>query len=117
MRAGVCALFGDDPVSLAEANFSRLVDDWLYQSRVRAEVHQKLTEELGKPPSPYDLAELQWGAELAIDQRLTPLAQSLWQQYFAPALPGVRLDWGRPRLAWPRLFTGVFPLRLVREEG
>jgi len=117
LAAGVCALFGDDPVALAEANFVRLVDDWLYQSRVRGEVQQALTEELGKPPSPYDLGELQWGAELAIEQRLSPLAHSLWQQYFAPSLPGVRLDWGRPRLAWPRLSNGVFPLRLVQEEG
>ncbi|MCX7782900.1 MAG: DUF4127 family protein [Meiothermus sp.] len=116
IAAGVCALFGDDPVSLAEANFSRLIDDWLYQSRVRSEVHDKLTEELGKPPSPFDLGDLQWGAELALDQRLTPLAYGLWQQFFAPSLPGVKLDWGRPKLAWPRLFTGVFPLRLVREE-
>jgi hypothetical protein len=53
---------------------------------------------------------------MAIDQRLTPLAMGLWQQFFAPSLPGVKLDWGRPRLAWPRLLTGVFPLRLVREE-
>lgn len=112
--AGVCAL-GDDPV----AHFFHLVDDWLYQSRVRGEVQRALTEELGKPPSPYDLGELQWGAELAFEQRLSPLAHSLWQQYFAPRLPGVRLDldWGRPRLAWPRLSNGVLPLRLVQEEG
>ncbi len=116
IAAGVCALYGDDPVSLAEANFSRLVDDWLYQSRVRWEVHDKLTEEIGKPPNPFDLGDLKWGAELAIDQRLTPLAYGLWQQFFAPSLPGVKLEWSRPRLAWPRLFTGVFPLRLVREE-
>lgn len=117
IATGGCALYGDDPVSLAEANFSRLVDDWLYQSRVRTEVHEKLTEEIGKPPSPFDLGDLKWGAELAIDQRLTPLVYSLWQQYFAPSLPGVKLEWSRPRLAWPRLFTGVFWLRLVREEG
>lgn len=116
LATGVCALYGDDPVSLAEANFSRLVDDWLYQGRVRAEVQALLTEELGKPPSPFDLGDLKWGAELAIDQRLTPLAHGLWQQFFAPSLPGVKLEWGRPRLAWPRLFTGVFPFRLVREE-
>ncbi len=117
IATGVCALYGDDPVSLAEANFSRLVDDWLYQSRVRSEVRDKLTEEIGKPPNPFDLGDLKWGAELAIDQRLTPLAYGLWQQFFAPSLPGVKLEWSRPRLAWPRLFTGVFWLRLVREEG
>jgi hypothetical protein len=117
IAAGVCALYGDDPVSLAEANFSRLVDDWLYQSRVRWEVHDRLTEELGKPPSPFDLGDLKWGAELAMDQHLTPLAQGLWQQFFASGLPGVRLEWSRPRLAWPRLSTGVFSLRLAREIG
>ncbi|MGK0619398.1 DUF4127 family protein [Meiothermus cerbereus] len=102
--AGVCAL-GGGPVALAEASFACLVDDWLYQSRVRGEVQQALTED----PSPYDLGELQWGAELAIEQRLSPLAHSLWQQYFAPSLPGV--------MGWPRLSNGVFPLRLVQEEG
>jgi len=116
IAAGVCALYGDDPVLLAEANFSRLVDDWLYQSRVRSEVRDKLTEEIGKPPSPFDLGDLKWGAELAIDQRLTPLVYGLWQQFFAPSLPGVKLEWSRPRLAWPRLCSGVFPLRLLREE-
>jgi len=117
LAAGVCALYGEDPVSLAEAIFSRLVDDWLYQSRVRPEVHHQLTEELGKPPDPFDLGDLRWGAELVMDQRLTPMAYGLWQQFFAPSLPGVKLEWSRPRLAWPRLFTGVFPLRLVREEA
>lgn len=118
IAAGVCALFGDDPVLLAEANFTRLVDDWLYQSRVRSQVCDRLTEELGKPPSPFDLGDLKWGAELAIDQRLTPLVQGLWQQFFAPGLSGVKLEWGRhPRLAWPRLSTGVFSLRLLREDG
>jgi len=121
VAAGVCALYGDDPIAQAQANFSRLVDDWLYQARVRAEVYQALAEELGSPPSPFDLGDLKFGAELHIQQRITPLAQELWQKHFAPSLPGVRLELGRPRLAWPRLFTGVFPLRLIPsplvEEG
>lgn len=113
IAAGVCALYGEDPVALAEANFSRFVDDWLYQSRVRAEVRQVLLHDLGAPPSPFDLGEAKWGAELEIERRINPLAHQLWEQYFAPSLPGVRLEWSRAKLAWPRLFTGVFPLRLV----
>lgn len=115
LAAGVCALYGDDPIAIAEANFSRLVDDWLYQSRVRAEVREAMTHELGYIPNPFDLGDLKYGAELHINQRLTPLAQELWQKHFAPSLPGIKLEWSRPRLAWPRLFTGVFPLKLVRE--
>ncbi|MER3483508.1 MAG: hypothetical protein C4332_10560 [Meiothermus sp.] len=117
IAAGVCALHGSDPVALAEANFSRLVDDWLYQGRVRAEVQQVLTEELGKPPDPFDLGDFAWGAELHLQQRISPLAQGLWQTHFAPSLPGVSLELGRAKLAWPRLFTGVFPLKLVRDGG
>lgn len=40
-----------------------------------------------------------------------------WARHFAPRLPGVRLERGSASLAWPRLFTGVFPLRLIRENG
>ena len=113
IAAGVCALHGSDPVALAEANFSRFVDDWLYQGLVRSEVRQALTQELGGPPSPFDLGDHKLGAEMHIQQRISPLARELWQTHFAPSLPGVRLELGRARLAWPRLFTGVFPLELL----
>lgn len=111
IATAVCALFGSDPVALAEANFSRLVDDWLYQGRVRAEVAKVLAEEIGSPPNPYDLGDFKFGAEMHLEARLEPLVWALWQEHFAPRLPGVRLERGPARLAWPRLFTGVFPLK------
>ncbi|MBF6593953.1 MAG: DUF4127 family protein [Thermaceae bacterium] len=113
IATGVCALHGSDGIALAEANFSRLVDDWLYQGRVRAEVHQALSEELGRPPDPFDLGDFKLGAEMHLQQHMTPLVQKLWQEHFAPSLPGVGLELGRAKLAWPRLFTGVFPVRLT----
>ncbi|HEU4743060.1 MAG TPA: DUF4127 family protein [Meiothermus sp.] len=108
IASGVCALYGEDPVALAEANLSRLVDDWLYQSRVRGEVREALDN-----PSPFDLGDLKPQAEAEIEARISPLVHSLWITHFAPRLPGMRLERGPAALAWPRLFTGVFPLRLV----
>lgn len=111
IASGVIALSCADPLALVEANFSRLVDDWLYQSRVRGEVREALGN-----PSPFDLGELKPTAEAEIDSRITPLARELWAKHFAPRLPEVRLEWGRPRLSWPRLFTGDFPSKLVQDE-
>jgi Protein of unknown function (DUF4127) len=111
IASGVIALSCTDPLALVEANFSRLVDDWLYQGRVRGEVREVLEN-----PSPFDLGDLRPQAESEITSRITPLAQALWDRHFAPRLPDVRLEWGKPRLSWPRLFTGEFPLKLVQDE-
>ncbi len=109
IASGVIALSATDPLALLEANFSRLVDDWLYQGRVRGEVREFLGN-----PSPFDLGELRPRAEAEITSRITPLARDLWDMHFAPRVPDVRLEWGKPHLSWPRLFTGVFPLKLVQ---
>ncbi len=98
-------------VCLAEANFSRLVDDWLYQSRVRSEVRLTLEH-----PSPFDLGDLKPLAEREIELRMRPLVFELFATHFAPRLKGVSLDWRGAELAWPRLFTGVFLLNF-RTEG
>jgi Protein of unknown function (DUF4127) len=111
IASGVIALECRDPMALQEANFSRFVDDWLYQGRVRGEVR-----EVFENPSPFDLGELRSKAETEIANRITPLARALFDEHFAPRMPGVRLEWGRPHLAWPRLFTGVFPLRFKRNS-
>jgi hypothetical protein len=111
IASGVIALECQDPLALCEANFSRLVDDWLYQGRVRGEVRQALEN-----PSPFDLGELRSTAEAEIAARITPLAQALFERHFAPHLPNVTLEWGKPHLAWPRLFTGVFPLKFKRHS-
>ncbi len=92
-----------EPVRLAEANFSRFVDDWLYQTRVRTEVRQLLEH-----PSPFDLGELKPVAEREIEMRIRPLALELFATHFAPRLQSVTLRWHGAGLAWPRLFTGVF---------
>ena len=110
IASGVCALSCANLTALAEANFSRLVDDWLYQSRVRGEVREALEN-----PSPFDLGALRPRAEAEIESRIAPLAQRVFNDHFAPSLPGVRLHWQGSSLAWPRLFTGVFPLRF--EDG
>ena len=89
---------------LSEANFSRLVDDWLYQARVRSEVRIALDN-----PSPFDLGDLKPLAEREIEARIKPLALELFQTHFAPRLPNIKLHWAGAGLAWPRLFTGVFP--------
>jgi hypothetical protein len=88
-----------------EAVFARMVDDALYQSQVRPQVRALLHE-----PSPYDLGEQRAEAEAHLNALITPLAQALWNEQFASS--GETLTWGTPRLAWPRLFTGVFPLEV-----
>jgi Protein of unknown function (DUF4127) len=109
IASGVIALECTDPLALCEANFSRFVDDWLYQGRVRGEVREALEN-----PSPFDLGELRGRAETEIATRITPLAQDLFAGYFAPNLPDVTLEWGQPHLSWPRLFTGAFPLEFKK---
>jgi hypothetical protein len=112
IAAGVCACFGSDATARAEALLSRLVDDWLYQGRVRGEVREALTLASGHPPSPFDLGPLRDRAEAELSERITPLIHQLWATHFANDLPGVELKLKPPHLAWPRLFTGVFPLEL-----
>ncbi len=112
IAAGVCALQCTNPILLAEANFARLVDDWLYQARVRGEVRELLHN-----PSPFDLGELKTVAETEIEKRMRPLATELFAKHFAPHLPGVNLEWSGASLAWPRLFTGVFKFRFVTTKG
>ena len=110
IAAGVIALHARDTVIQAEAVFSRLVDDWLYQTIVRSQVREKLEN-----PSPFELGDLKPVAEAEITAQITPLAQELFDKHFAPHLPGIRLEWGQPSLAWSRLFTGVFPLEFKRD--
>ncbi|WP_425144816.1 DUF4127 family protein [Deinococcus sp.] len=119
--AGVCAWQQtDDParaeLARLEALLSRLIDDDLYQARVRPAVAAQLSAEFGGPPGPYDLGELRPRAEALLRQHLPPLARQLWQTHFAPHIAAT-LHLGEPSLAWPRLFTGVFPLRLEANQA
>ena len=90
----------------AEAVFSQMVDDALYQAFVRSEVRSRLRE-----PSPYDLGEQRAEAEAHLETIITPMIQALWEKHFA--VSGLNLEIGRSHLAWPRLFTGVFPLEVT----
>nr|MDQ3397710.1 DUF4127 family protein [Deinococcota bacterium] len=92
------------------ALFNRFVDDWLYQSVVREEVRGALGN-----PSPFDLGGERGRAEGLIGAHLEPLAQELWQEHFAASAG--RLLWRAPKLAWPRLFTGVFPFGVSSEAS
>ncbi|MFC4637099.1 DUF4127 family protein [Deinococcus hohokamensis] len=94
-----------------ETVFARLVDDGLYQAWTRPEVRARLNG-----PSPYDLGPQRAEAETVLQDLITPQIRALWETHFADL--GLQLDLGRPHLAWPRLFTGVFPLRVTpAEEG
>ncbi|WP_293913614.1 DUF4127 family protein [Deinococcus sp.] len=100
---GKLAKMVTDRAAQVQAVFGQMVDDGLYQAFVRSEVRSRLHE-----PSPYDLGEQRAEAEAHLDEIITPLIRSLWERQFAST--GLTLDIGRPHLAWPRLFTGVFPL-------
>ncbi|MFN3266246.1 MAG: DUF4127 family protein [Deinococcales bacterium] len=107
IAAGICALHGQDKMALATANFSRLVDDYLYQSIVRHQVWQALPK-----PDPFDLGEQKALAEAEMESRVRTMAEQLFDTHFAPKL-NAKLEWGGSSLAWNRLFTGVFKFRLM----
>lgn len=98
-----------DRAGHAGALFGRMVDDALYQAFVRPEVRAALGH-----PSPFDLGEARADAERELRERLTPRLEALWAAHFAAT--GLTLHTGEAHLAWPRLFTGVFPLN-VREAA
>ena len=53
--------------------------------------------------------------ERQLAERMGPRIQALWERHFAGG--GLLLSAGTPRLAWPRLFTGVFPLRVTAGDA
>jgi hypothetical protein len=89
-----------------ETLFNRFVDDYLYQTVVRSEVQQKLQA------NPFDLANEKARAEKLITEKIEPLAKAFWQAHFSSS--NHNLIWQEPSLAWPRLFTGVFPFRVEK---
>ncbi|WP_034384258.1 DUF4127 family protein [Deinococcus sp. YIM 77859] len=94
-----------DRAAHTAALFARMVDDALYQAFTRPEVRARLAN-----PSPFDLGEERAEAEAWLRELITPRIRALWARHFAHT--GLRLDLGEARLAWPRLFTGVFPLEV-----
>lgn len=102
---GVAAPHVQNRARWTEVRFNRLVDDALYQGAVRAEVHRAM-----EAPSPFDLGARRAEAEGRIDALLEPRARALWERHFAAT--GMQLTWRPAKLAWPRLFTGVFPLEV-----
>ena len=88
-----------------ELRFNRFVDDYLYQTLVRPEVYAALPH-----PDPFDLGEQVGQAERMIDERIRPLAERLWAEHFADGRHD--LVWSPARLAWARLFTGVFEFQV-----
>lgn len=89
-----------------ETLFNRFVDDYLYQTIIRPEVQQKLQA------NPFDLGEEKARAEKMIAERIEPMTLEFWQRHFAS--DKLKLIWEKPKLAWPRLFTGVFPFRIEK---
>jgi len=107
ISTAICVLEGRNERARVEALFSRLTDDWIYQGEVRLQVWNALER-----PSVFDLGHLQARAESEIEQRMKPAALELWNRHFAPHYPYLKLEWNGSHLAWPRLFTGVFPLEV-----
>ena len=107
IATAVCGLEGQNERARVEALFSRLVDDWIYQGEFRLQVWNALER-----PSIFDLGDLKARAESEIELRMKPAALELWNTHFAPHYPNLKLEWNGSSLAWPRLFTGVFPLKV-----
>ncbi|CAN5778480.1 DUF4127 family protein [soil metagenome] len=102
LAMGVVAGHVQNRAVWTETLFNRFVDDYLYQARVREGVRQQLHN-----PSPFDLGEQLEEAEYLVGRFIKPLARALWDKHFAEN--DLTLHWQTPTLAWPRLFTGVFP--------
>ena len=98
-----------DRAAWAELRFNCLVDDHLYQGVARARVRAALGDH-----DPFDLGDRWAEAEALVDAQVRPLAEDLWRRHFAGR--GLALDWRPARLAWPRLFTGVFALAVRPED-
>ncbi|PNY83079.1 hypothetical protein CVO96_14230 [Deinococcus koreensis] len=107
---GVLAPLVTDRAAHAGALFARMVDDVLYQSWARYAVRDRLSD-----PSPFDLGPQREAAETLLRELITPRIQALWERHFAGQ--GLGLELGPPHLAWPRLFTGVFPLTVTADRG
>lgn len=89
-----------------EALFTRMVDDALYQAFGRSHVREALDQ-----PSPFDLGEQRVEAERVLAEWITPATQALWDKHFQHT--GFSFCWKKAaHLAWPRLFTGVFPIEI-----
>ncbi len=95
--------------------FTRLVDDWLYQTRVRRAVKERLAELVSS--AGFDLAEAYPRAEAMVRELLTEAASDLWVEQFMGQRAGdigppgrrsslalAELQDTRVRLPWRRLF-------------
>ena len=102
---GVLSKHIQDHKAWIEILFNRFVDDYLYQTIVREQIHQKLGA------NPFDLGSKKVEAELYLGQILEPLVKAFWQSHFSQS--NYKLSWETPTLAWPRLFTGVFPFNVT----
>ncbi|CAM3168432.1 DUF4127 domain-containing protein [Deinococcus deserti] len=107
---GALAPLVQDRAAQIEMVFTRMVDDSLYQAWTRPEVRAALSS-----PSPFDLGGQRAEAEAALQRIITPRIHALWNTHFAGT--GLSLHLGEAHLAWPRLFTGVFPLRVAHASG
>jgi hypothetical protein len=103
---GVLSNYSQHHEVWTEILFNRFVDDYLYQTIVREEVRQKLQAD------PFDLGDEKARAENMIAEKIEPMAREFWRKHFASEK--LELHWEQPRLAWPRLFTGIFPFRVEK---
>lgn len=94
-----------------QALFARMIDDVLYQAFLRSKVRNALDQ-----PSPFDLGDQRIEAEAVLAKLMTPAAQKVWDQHFKQT--GFSLEWKQPaHLAWPRLFTAVFPINVNTDKS
>ncbi|MBV9866921.1 MAG: DUF4127 family protein [Abitibacteriaceae bacterium] len=99
------------PSSLALSRqflFERLVDDWFYQSRVRARV-EKAAREQGL--SPINLIDTYEPVEAQTRRELRGFAQLLAQRHFGTALQGCEV-----MLPWHRTFEVDVRVKLVNSQ-
>jgi hypothetical protein len=111
---GLCRILAQDQhnsIAHLEALLSRFVDDAIYQGRVRGQLRGLLNN-----PSPFDLGDQKPAAERQLQALMQPAIQEFWQQKLEPHANGLKLELAAATLAWPRLFTGVFPLRITQES-
>jgi len=111
LALGAASLIGEtNKNEILEALFTRVIDDWLYQGKLR----QKIYENLGKP-SVFHLGDKCELAQKMVGEELRPEMERVWKLYFEPHLKDLKLNIGKIYLPWPRLFSVTMDLNISKK--
>ncbi len=109
--AAAGTMFPENHTAIIEAGFTRLVDDWVYQARVR----QDIAAALGHP-SVFHLGKLVEKAQEEVQKRLVPEMKRIWAEYYEKPTNST-LEVRKVFLPWPRLFSVTMDIVIKEKCG